>query len=305
MWPAFDYPGARLIEEIEAHLRQLVPTFGTVWLSDHFVPGNNWRDPRADTLEAWSTIAHFAGAFPAYRYGHVVLANSYRRPSLLAKMAATTQLLTRGRLILGIGAGWKDDEYRAYGYDFPSARERIAQLDEGLQVIRRLWTESPANFEGRYYRLENAWANPLPNPPPPIMVGGAGEKLTLRVVAKHADWWNMPGGTPDIYRHKLNVLNEHCRAIGRDPATIKLTWETGCVAIAATRTAARALAEASPFYHAEEPDASIVGEPGDVAEHLRRYATLGVSHAILRFADFPRMDGVALFVEKVAPLLRD
>jgi alkanesulfonate monooxygenase SsuD/methylene tetrahydromethanopterin reductase-like flavin-dependent oxidoreductase (luciferase family) len=303
MWPAEDYPAARLVEEIEAHLARLAGTFQSAWLSDHFVPGNDWRDPRTDTLEAWSTICHLAAAFPSYRYGHVVLASSYRQPALLAKMAATTQLLTRGRLILGIGAGWKEDEYRAYGYEFPPAKVRIGQLSEAIQIIRAMWTRAPASFAGRYFRIADAWNNPLPDPPPPIMVGGGGERLTLRVVAEHADWWNLPGGTPESYQHKLDVLAEHCRAVDRDPATIELSWETGCVAIAPTRAEAERIARASPFHRAGGAGSSVVGEPEEVADHLRRYVELGVRHFVLRFGDFPRLAGAELFAERVAPLL--
>jgi alkanesulfonate monooxygenase SsuD/methylene tetrahydromethanopterin reductase-like flavin-dependent oxidoreductase (luciferase family) len=304
MWPADDTPGIVLVHQIENHLRRIEGAFQSVWLSDHFVPGNDWRGPEPDTLEAWSALCHFAAAFPAYTYGHIVLANSYRMPSLLAKMAATTQLLTRGRLILAIGAGWMESEYRAYGYEYPPPRVRIGQLDEAVQIIRKMWTESPASFEGKYYRIERAYCHPMPDPRPPILIGGAGEQLTLRVVAKWADWWNMPGGRPDDYRRKLDVLAEHCARVGRDPSTIVKTWETSVVAAAPTRAEAQRLAEASAFYAPAGPGASVVGEPGDVAEHLRRYVDLGVEHVILRFADFPSLRGILYFAEKVIPLLR-
>jgi alkanesulfonate monooxygenase SsuD/methylene tetrahydromethanopterin reductase-like flavin-dependent oxidoreductase (luciferase family) len=265
MWPAEDYPGARLVEEIEAHLGRLAGSFDSAWLSDHFVPGNDWRGPRADTLEAWSTICHLAAAFPSYRYGHVVLASSYRQPSLLAKMAATTQLLTRGRLILGIGAGWKEDEYRAYGYDFPPAGVRIGQLAEAIQLIRAMWTRAPASFEGRYFRIAEAWNNPLPDPPPPVMVGGGGERLTLRVVAEHADWWNMPGGTPETYQHKLDVLAGHCHEVGRDPSSIQRTVGT-FVALDESQAVGRPARE------------GLRGAPDQIAQHLRDLEAAGASH---------------------------
>lgn len=305
MWPAHEYAGALLVEQIEAHLARLAPVFETIWLSDHFVPGNGWRGPHPDTLEAWSTLCHYAAAYPAYRYGHVVLASSYRMPSLLAKMAATTQLLTRGRLILGIGAGWKEDEYLAYGYAYPPPRVRIGQLAEALQIIRAMWAGSPATFTGQYFAIKDAWCNPPPSPRPPIMVGGSGEQLTLRVVAQHADWWNVADGTPDEYRRKSDVLAEHCRAVGRDPATIVRTWESSCIAVAPTRAAAQRIVDASPFTAHAGAGSVVSGEPGDVAELLRSRHALGIAHAILRFGDFPRLDGVELFMEKVAPLLRE
>jgi alkanesulfonate monooxygenase SsuD/methylene tetrahydromethanopterin reductase-like flavin-dependent oxidoreductase (luciferase family) len=305
IWPVDETPGGVLVKQIEDHLRQVDGAFQTVWISDHFEPANDWRGRDGDTLEGWSALCHFAAAFPAFHYGHLVLANSWRMPSLLAKMAATTQLLTGGRLILGLGAGWMEREYRAYGYEFPSARTRIEQLDEALQVIRSLWTASPASFEGRHYRLDNAFCNPRPDPPPPILIGGGGERFTLRVVARHADWWNFQGSTPAAYRHKLDVLGEHCAREGRDLGAIIRTWENQCVAVAATRAEAQRIAEASPFFrHYPGEGNSLVGEPGDLAERLQHYVELGVTHFILRFADFPSPSGATLFMERVAPLLR-
>jgi alkanesulfonate monooxygenase SsuD/methylene tetrahydromethanopterin reductase-like flavin-dependent oxidoreductase (luciferase family) len=296
-------PGSLLVEQVEEHLRRLDGHLGTVWVQDHLMPEWAWTPPSWDSLEAWSTLCHWAAAFPSYRFGTIVLANSYRSPALLAKMAATTQLLTRGRLILGLGAGWHEGEYRAYGYDYPSAGERIAQLAEAVQVIRAMWTEAPASFRGAHYRVEEAYCNPRPSPPPPIMIGGGGERLLLRVVAQHADWYNSPGLPFEGVRRKLEVLREHCAAVGRDYDSIVKTGSISVVAVASSRAEAQRMAEASPFYKPEAPSAAL-GEPGDVAEQLRRFAELGISHLVLRFADFPRPDGATRFVEQVLPLLR-
>ncbi len=298
-------PGGLLMEQVEDHLRRLDGQIGTVWVQDHLMPEMPWTPPAWDCLEAWSALCHWAAAFPSYRFGNIVLASSYRSPALLAKMAATTQLLTRGRLILGLGAGWHEGEYRAYGYDYPTPRERIAQLAEAVQVIRAMWTASPATFQGRYYRVEQAYCNPLPNPVPPIMIGGAGEQLTLRVVARHADWYNAPGLPIEVVRRKLDVLREHCAEVGRDYDSIFKTGSVGVVAIAPTRADAERMAEASPFYNPETPTAALIGEPGEVAEQLRAFAELGIGHLVLRFADFPRPDGAMRFVEQVMPLLRE
>ena len=295
-------PATLLIERVEEHLRRLDGHLGSVWVQDHLMPEMPWTPPAWDSLEAWSTLCHWAAAFPSYRFGTIVLANSYRSPALLAKMAATTQALTRGRLILGLGAGWHEGEYRAYGYDYPSARERIARLDEAVQVIRKLWAEAPATFHGTYYRIEDAYCNPRPSPPPPIMIGAAGERLALRVVARHADWYNIPGSPLEVVERKLDVLREHCAAVGRDYDSIVKTGSISVVAVAPSRADARRMAEATPFYNAAAPSAA-VGEPGDVAEQLRRYADLGMGHLIVRFADFPRPDGAMRFVEQVLPLL--
>ncbi|MBI2938917.1 MAG: LLM class flavin-dependent oxidoreductase [Chloroflexi bacterium] len=157
---------------------------------------------------------------------------------------------------------------------------------------------------GEAYIIAGAYCEPMPRPTPPILIGGGGEQLTLRIVARYADWWNLPGGSVETYARKLDILAGYCDAIGRDPATIVKTWETGCVAVADSAEEARRLAEVSPFYHQGGPEASVVGTPAMVAEHLDRYRALGVSHLILRFADFPRLDGVLRFAEEVAPVLR-
>src|SRR5207249_11926712 len=137
-------------------------------------------------------------------------------PSLVAKMAASLKSLSGGRFVLGYGAGWKGDEYVAYVYDFPSPATRIAMLEEGLQVIKAMWRDTPATFHGQYYHIEQARCEPRPDPLPPIMIGGDGEQLTLRVVARHADWWNCYSRTSEIAHHKLTVLKQHCAAEGRD-----------------------------------------------------------------------------------------
>jgi alkanesulfonate monooxygenase SsuD/methylene tetrahydromethanopterin reductase-like flavin-dependent oxidoreductase (luciferase family) len=297
-------PGPVLVEQIEEHLRRLDGHLDAVWIQDHLFPEAAFTPPEWDSVEAWSALAHWAAAFPSYRYGHIVLANSYRSPALLAKMAATTQLLTRGRLILGIGAGWNEPEYRAYDIPFPSVRERLDRLAEAVQVLKVMWRDSPATFHGRYYRVEEAYCNPRPDPAPPIMIGGAGEKRTLRITAEHADWHNMPSAPIEVVEHKLGVLRAHCDAVGRDPATLYKTGSINAVAVAPTRAEARRMAEASPFYKPDAPSAAAVGEPGDVAEQLRRYADLGMEHLIIRFADFPKLDGAMRFVEQVLPLLR-
>ncbi|MBI2938918.1 MAG: LLM class flavin-dependent oxidoreductase [Chloroflexi bacterium] len=150
MWPADDTPMPILLGQIREHLDRLRGQFDSVWLSDHFVPGNDWKEPSTPTLECLTAVTHFATAYPAYRYGTIVLANSFRRPSLLAKMVATVHALVGDRLVLGIGAGWKEDEYHAYGYEYPSAGVRLRQLEEAVQIVRRMWTESPASFTGKH-----------------------------------------------------------------------------------------------------------------------------------------------------------
>jgi alkanesulfonate monooxygenase SsuD/methylene tetrahydromethanopterin reductase-like flavin-dependent oxidoreductase (luciferase family) len=297
-------PAASLRDHTIEHLRRLQGHVDTVWIQDHLMPETPWAQPTWDSFECWSSLAHWAGAFPAYRFGTIVLANSFRSPALLAKMAATTQMLTGGRLILGLGAGWHEPEYRAYGFDYPSPATRIRQLAEAVQVIRAMWTQTPPSFEGEHYRVADACCEPKPEPPPPIMIGASGEQLALRVVARHADWYNTPGSPVEVVARKLEVLREHCDAIGRDYAAMVKTATLGTVAVAPTRAEARRMAEASPYYRPDQPSAAVVGEPDDAVEQLRRFADLGVSHINVRFADFPRLDGALRFFEEVVPRLR-
>jgi alkanesulfonate monooxygenase SsuD/methylene tetrahydromethanopterin reductase-like flavin-dependent oxidoreductase (luciferase family) len=187
----------------------------------------------------------------------------------------------------------------AYGYEFPKGSVRIAQLDETVQIIRKLWTQSPASFEGRYYHLKDAYCSPKPEPLPPIMVGGGGEKLTLGVVAKQADWWNFHHSSPEAYAHKLDVLRAHCERVGRDYNDIVKTYGVEALSIAETEAEAQRIAEANPYYD-KYP---IIGTPNQVVEQLRPYIELGVEHIIIRFVDFPDTAGIELFSQAVIPQL--
>jgi alkanesulfonate monooxygenase SsuD/methylene tetrahydromethanopterin reductase-like flavin-dependent oxidoreductase (luciferase family) len=226
------------------------------------------------------------------------MSQSYRPPALLAKMAATLQLLSGGRFILGLGAGWKEDEYLAYGYDFPSTATRIHQMAEAAQIIRLMWTEPRATFRGQFYHIDDAICEPKPDPPPPLLIGGGGKRLTLRYVAEYADWWNFPGGTLENYQELLDVLRGHCEKVGRDYESIVKTWAVECVAVAPSADEAERMAEASPFH---TPGVSFVGTPDQVSAQLQRYTDLGVRHFMMRFADFPRTDGALLFAKEVIP----
>jgi alkanesulfonate monooxygenase SsuD/methylene tetrahydromethanopterin reductase-like flavin-dependent oxidoreductase (luciferase family) len=247
-------------------------------------------------MECFSLLAHAAGRAPGVRFGTLVLGQSFRNPALTAKIAATLQFLTGGRFVLGIGAGWKEDEYRAYGYLYPPASVRIAQLDEAAQIIRALWADAPATFTGVHYAVARAYCEPRPDPAPVLMIGGAGEQRTLRVVARHADWWNADYYSPAEYARKLAVLHDHCRAIGRDPATIVPTYF-------ATVSLARdpdAVVRNMPFSHRGEIYL-VNGTPDDVTRKLEEFAALGVRHVQLSFMDFPSTEGLDLFLSDVLP----
>jgi F420-dependent oxidoreductase-like protein len=198
--------------------------FDHVWIFDHFNPigaapldGVVW--------EGWTLLAAMAEVTDRVRIGNMVTGNTYRHPGVLAKIATTVDHLSGGRLEFGLGAGWAEAEHTMLGLEFPSTGERLRRLDEACQVVRKLWTEERADFEGRYYRLTGAMAEPKPlqKPYPPIWIGGGGEQKTLRIVARHADVWNHAGGPVETGVHKAEVLDRHCAEIGRDPAEIRLS----------------------------------------------------------------------------------
>ncbi|MHA2141220.1 MAG: LLM class F420-dependent oxidoreductase [Candidatus Thorarchaeota archaeon] len=188
--------------------------YDSFWCSDHFFLNN--KSEKRYCLEAWTLLSALAAKTSEIRLGTLVTCNSYRHPSLLAKIASTIDMISNGRLYFGFGAGWKKIEYNAYGYPFPPLKERFDRMEEALQVIRLLWTEDKPSFEGEYYTIKNAFSAPKPiqKPTPPIFIGGDGEKRTLKAVAKYADYCNL-FVKPEV-PHKLEVLRKHCQDVGRD-----------------------------------------------------------------------------------------
>ena len=264
--------------------------FTSLWFADHFM----FED--ADIHEAWVILSYAAALAPDLQLGHLVSCNSYRPPALVAKMGASLQSLTQGRFVLGYGAGWKQDEYLAYGYDFPSAATRIAMMEEGLQVIKAMWRDEEATFHGQYYHIDHARCEPRPDLPPPIMIGGDGEQRTLRAVARHADWWNCFSRTPEVARRKVDVLQQHCAAEGRDFASIRKTW-SGPVII--DRDHQTALNRAGARLQKEQPP--IAGDPVAVAERIEELAALGFDLFQVSFDRFPDTSDMELFIAEVMP----
>jgi alkanesulfonate monooxygenase SsuD/methylene tetrahydromethanopterin reductase-like flavin-dependent oxidoreductase (luciferase family) len=299
---AFGYnppTGNRLIERVDpatftADLDRVLgvaaPNFESLWVSDHFMTEDRFR------LECWTQLTWIAARFPQPLLGTIVMANSYRHPPLLAKMAASLQHLSGGRYILGYGAGWVEEEYRAYGYDFPPIQTRIEQMVEGIEVIRALWTGGPVSYAGRHYRLKDALAVPVPQPMPPIMIGGDGEKRTLRAVAQHADWWNAMSRPMDVLRRKVAALDEHCDALGRDPASIVRT-----ITFVAFLDTDGAAARRAAGPRREGETVAFAGDPSAMIDHLAVLAELGFEHVQLVFPGFPGTADMELFLERVRP----
>jgi len=201
------------------HILELAERLGfpTVFRSDHYFIG-----PQQDSLEAYLSFVMAAQVTSRIRFGPLVSPVTFRHPVDVSRMAAQIDQLSGGRFVMGLGAGWNEPEHRAYGLPFPPVKERFDRLEEAIQVITKLWEPGPANFEGKYYRLEGAEALPKPaRGRIPVLIGGSGERRTLRLVAKYADEWNGVNLSPEVYRQKVAVLERHCEDIGRDPKTIR------------------------------------------------------------------------------------
>ena len=283
--------GADRAQHYRRILEMLPSEFSTAWISDHLQFGDRPQ------LEGWTTLTYLTAEFPRYRFGHLVLGQGFRNPALLAKMSATLQHLSGGRFILGIGAGWHEEEYRAYGYDYPGGGVRVAQLGEAIEVIRALWTQSPATYHGRYHHVENAYCEPRPDPPIPIMVGTNGPKA-LGVAARLADWWNWDAPWETVYREPYTKLRAHCDSIGRpfneivltaglpvnmpgDPSTFQPTFEHS-------------------FYPGQT--FSVLGPTSvEVIEEIERLVDHGVSHFQVSVEDMQTLDR---FIDEIVPEVR-
>ena len=193
------------------------------WTFDHLDP--IFSDRSGPVFEGWTMLAALSGIVHRLRLGVMVTGNTYRHPAVLANMASTLDVASRGRLEIGLGTGWVESEHVAYSIPLPSWKERFDRLEETCEILHLLFTKEITNFDGPFHRIENARALPKPiqKPHPPIVIGGTGEKRTLRIAALWADQWNLPGGDPDMLRHKVEVLHRHCADVGRDPTEIEIS----------------------------------------------------------------------------------
>lgn len=274
--------------------------FDGIAVPDHLMTGDG------PTTECLTTLAALARETEdAYLYPKTVN-DQLRHGPLLAKIAATLDNVSDGRLKLGMGAGWKDDEAVAYGYDWPDAPTRLRRLEETIVLLKRLWTEETVSFEGDFYQLDEAMCKPHPTqePRPPIMVGGGGEEFTLRITAKHADAWNF-WGSPDLMRRKLEVLEDHCETYDRSIDEIETSWFARCL-IRESDDDLEELLDAVPQFREEnldEDEFHLVGTPEEVQADLERYVSMGFDEAVIEFVDFPRTEGAETFSDEVLPAL--
>ena len=276
-----------------------------LWVYDHFetVPR---REPEV-CFEAWTMLAALAEATDRARLGQLVTCAAYRNAGVLAKQAANVDVISGGRLILGLGAGWYHEEYAAYGFGYPPARERLAILEETVEVVKRLWTEPAVTFAGRHIRLDAALCDPKPlRQLPPVWIGGGGEKVTLRIAAQHADATNWQVGL-DEFAHKSEVLKRHCDAVGRDFATITRTHAPDCLLFDSDADLRRWLdsRDGGHLWGEQEPDAYLrdhfVGTDEVVAEKVQAFVDAGCREFVLWFRDYPGVESLERFMADVVP----
>jgi F420-dependent oxidoreductase-like protein len=289
----------------------------SIWVYDHFhtvpVPTDE------ATHEAWSLMAAFAAATERVRLGQMCTCMGYRNPAYLAKLAATCDVISGGRVEMGIGGGWYEHEWNAYGYGFPSAGDRLGMLDEGVQIMRQLWTEGTAALDGKHYQVNGAIARPLPlqNGGIPLWIAGGGEKKTLRIAAQYAQYTNFDA-TPETFKHKSSVLEQHCRDVGRDFGEITRSANFNVVIGATEQDVKDKLEWIHAHYQRYVDNADevtrtddlfrkgpLVGTPEQIVERLKAAEALGMTYAIGYFVDAAYdPSSMQLFVDQVIPELQ-
>jgi F420-dependent oxidoreductase-like protein len=277
-------------------------------LTDHFMP--NTAEAVGDNLECVSALAALAALVPRIRLGSIVLGNTYRHPAVLAKALTNIDIISGGRLIAGIGGAWQQNEHEKYGIPFYTVGERLKRLDEACEVLKALWTQERANFKGQYYQLTDAPASPKPvqKPYPELLIGGGGEKVTLKIAAKHADHWNTWGG-PRILRAKNAILDQHCAAVGRDPKKI-LRSAVMPLVISDDRADGEKVRQAAMrrmgFDESRAQDTILGGSVTEVIDTLGKLREAGVGLLFVPSMFFPKDPRPLLerFMADVAPALR-
>ncbi len=278
--------------------------YDSLWVYDHV--HNVPRPANEAVFECWTTIAAISQLTSRIKLGQMVGCCSYRNPALLAKITSTVDVVSGGRLNWGIGAGWYENEYRSYGYEFPRPAQRIRMLEETVEIVKRMWTEPTATFKGEHFEVNRAYCDPKPlqQPHPPVLIGGGGEQLTLRVVAKHANCSNF-GGNPEQFAHKVEVLKSHCASVGRDFDEIQLTWSPE-VFIRPTEDDVSSSGSRSQWGEPAESwrAGNLVGTPEQVSEKLQAYVDLGLAGVMPWCSDYPDTTTMELLARDVMPNFR-
>ena len=276
--------------------------FDSFWVMDHFHQIANVGEVHEPMFEGWTTLGVMAGLTSKIRLGTMVTGIIYRYPSILAKIGATLDVLSKGRLYMGIGAAWNVEESDAYGIHFPSTGERFRRLEEAIQIIRKMWTEDRASFKGDFYQIKNAYCNPKPiqKPYPPILIGGSGERKTLRLVAKYANACNV-FGSPETVKRKFSILREHCKAVGRNYDEIVKTKLGAVVIDKDSDTVRRRVSEAFGKWPDEmRSEFVIAGNPDEVRRKIMEFRDVGVDYLIVSFEPKRELESLRLFGEEVS-----
>ncbi len=290
-----------MIRERAALLEEL--GYDGLWLVDHFFAAGM---PDLDYLEGWTALAALAEATEKLRLGLMVTCQSYRNPALLAKMACTVDQISGGRLELGIGAGWMEEEYQAYGWEFPSMGKRLAQLGEALEIINGMLTQGRTTFSGKHYRVEDAPCAPKPvQKRLPITIGGAGEKILLKLAAKYATRWNCPMTNAHDIKRLHGVLAAHCETVGTNVGDIVVSEQLPIILgrDEASLKEKRGIAKMMIGSWVDIKKMAIVGTPDQVAEGLRAKMANGVTDFAIVFGDLGMPDTLETFAKEVIPAL--
>lgn len=274
--------------------------FDSVWLFDHVLSTNSTQRTERMHFECWTSTAALARDTKRIRIGQLATCNSFRSPTLLAKMASTVDVLSHGRLLFGIGAGWYEQEYLAYGYPYPDAATRLRQLREALQIIKAMWTEEEVSFTGKYYQIHGAINQPkgVQKPHIPILVAGKGEQVTLKLVARYADACNLTHPSPAEMKHKFGLLQQYCQEIGRDDREIQRTIYVNCC-ISETDADAEAKATHIPskFTLDEMRRRGLIGSPATIRQRLYELEQQGVQGIILTIPDITNREALHLLAQ--------
>jgi alkanesulfonate monooxygenase SsuD/methylene tetrahydromethanopterin reductase-like flavin-dependent oxidoreductase (luciferase family) len=282
---------ASYVADLQRGLELIAGHYDSAWMIDHL----QYDD--AYVMEGWTALTYMAALQPRLMFGNAVICQSFRNPALLAKMAATLQYLSGGRYILGIGSGWKKDEYLSYGYDFPPPGTRVEELDETMQIINAMWRGERATVRGKHNRVVDAWCEPKPDPLPPIMIGASKPRM-LSLAVRYADWWNVSWTGISDFRMQVVECERACAKFNRDPATLRRTWFGGCVC-APTEDAVKSLNITGISSHN-----AFVGTPNQIIEQMLPFIELGVDYFILGSGGFPDLTTLETLIQEVLPMLQ-
>jgi len=285
-------PRQEFLTKTRAALDTIAGHFDSVWIADHVQFGEG------PLFEGWTTLTYLAALRPELRYGHLVLCQLFRNPALLAKMAATFQYMSQGNFILGLGAGWAEEEARAYNFPFPSPGQRVSELDEQVQIIKALWSEKNVTFEGKYHKVTNANCLPHPEPIPPMLIAGSQPRM-LNLIARYADWWNSGIDSLEKAKERQAAMDAACEKAGRDPKTLRRTAMIGCYCAPTEQK----LNELTAL-HQGTLGKGFVGTPSQIIDQLQPLVEAGFDYFMIRAGGVPHdLTTLEMLCQEVLPAL--